>query len=268
MLADVRMMEFFVRNLSSVHLASRPMLSQKPWRPEAVLLLGAGMLVIVSLTTISASLLQERGGAPQFVAFVVSTLVGQCLATVLVHFFLRYHRMKWSEFLGLYRRRVMLLMAVGITAAIMVMPLAWAASYMSSKLITTLHEEPKQQMVVEVLESAKQPGQQIIFALTAIIMAPLIEETMFRGILYPLLKQNGYPRLAMLGTSLLFAAIHMHLATFLPLFLFALVLILLYEWSDSLIVPITAHAAFNAINFALLLMQPMIDRWMAFHDRV
>lgn len=237
------------------------MLSQKPWRPEAVLLLGAGMLVLVSLSTIGASLLQERGGTPQFVAFMISTLAWQCVATVLVHFFLRYHGIGWREFLGLSRRRVLLLMFLGIITAVIVMPLVAAANYVSSELITLLHERPPPQQAVEVLVETKKPDQQIIFALTAIIMAPVIEETMFRGILYPLLKQNGYPRLAMLGTSLLFAAIHMNLGIFFPLFLFALVLILLYEMTDSLIVPITAHAAFNAINFLLLVRQHEIQQW-------
>jgi uncharacterized protein len=244
-------------------------ISEKPWRPEAVLMLGAGILMVVSLSTIGASLLQEKNAAPRFVAFVVSTLVGQCLAGVLVHFFLRYHRMKWSEFLGIYRRRVAILMLLGVVTAVVVAPLAWGATYLSAKVITTLHEEPKQQTVVEVFETAKQPGQRMVFALTAIIMAPLIEEAMFRGILYPLLKQNGYPRLALWGTSLLFAAIHIHLPTFLPLFVFAVALVALYELTDSMIAPITAHATFNGINFLLLVKQAEIQRWLdTLRDRV
>ena len=238
------------------------MISERPWRPEAVLMLGAGMLVIISLTSIGAALLQDRDATPRFVAFVVGTLFGQCLAAVQVHFFLRYHGMSWSEFLGLHRRRVILMVLLGIATAVIVTPLGWAATYVSGKAITRLYEEPKQQKVVEVLESAQEPAQRIIFALTAIIMAPLIEETMFRGILYPLLKQQGYRRLALWGTSLLFAAIHTNLLTFLPLFLFAVVLVALYEWTDTMIAPITAHAAFNAINFTLLLNLDQISRWL------
>jgi hypothetical protein len=231
------------------------MVSQKPWRPEAVLLLGAGMLVIVSLASISAALLQDQGSSPRFVAFVLGTLIAQCFAMAQVHFFLRYHGMTWGEFFGLRQRRVALLMVLGVATAVIVTPLGWAASYVSSKVIMIWQEEPKQQTVVEVLEGATDTGQRIVFALTAIVMAPLIEETMFRGILYPLLKQQGYPRLALWGTSLLFAAIHMNLLTFLPLFVFAMALVALYELTDAMIAPITAHATFNGINFLLLVNQ-------------
>jgi membrane protease YdiL (CAAX protease family) len=240
-------------------------ISEKPWRPEAVTMLLAGFLVIGSLGTIGASLLQGKDTPPRFVAFVVSTLLGQGLACVLVHFFLRYHRMKWREFLGIYQRRVVMLMLLGILTAVIVMPMGWFAAKLSSDIITRLYEQPKQQIVVEVLESATDPGQRIVFALAAIVMAPLIEETIFRGILYPFLKQQGYRRLAFWGTCLLFAAIHMDLARFLPLLLLAIVLTALYEWTDAMIAPITAHAAFNAINFILLLNHSKIERWLDPH---
>jgi membrane protease YdiL (CAAX protease family) len=240
-------------------------ISEKPWRAEAVLMLGAGMLVIVSLSSIGASLVQERTSAPRFVGFVLSTLVGQCLAAVLVHFFLRYHGMRWKEFLGINRRRVPLSMLIGILAAVIVMPVGWATAELSARIITRLHQQPKQQVVVEVLESATDPGQRAVFALAAIVMAPLIEETMFRGILYPFLKQQGYRRLAFWGTSLLFAAIHMDLPRFLPLFVLALALTALYEWTDAMITPIAAHATFNAINFIFLLNQSRIERWLYPH---
>lgn len=237
-------------------------ISQKPWRPEAVLMLGAGMLLLVSLSSLGAVLLQENTAAPRFVGFMVGTLFGQCLAAVQVHLFLRYHRMSWSEFLGLRRRRALWMVLLGMATAVIVTPFGWAASVVSSKAIMRLYEEPQQQMAVEVLQSTKDMGQRIVFALTAIVMAPLIEETLFRGILYPLVKQQGYPRLALWGTSLLFAAIHANLLTFLPLFLFALALVALYEWTDAMIAPITAHAAFNAINFLLLINQDQIQAWV------
>jgi membrane protease YdiL (CAAX protease family) len=244
-------------------------ISEKPWRAEAVLMLGAGILVIVSLSSIGAALLQDKSTTPRFVAFVLSTLLGQCLAAVLVHFFLRYHGMKWRDFLGIHGRRVAMLILLGLLTAVIVMPVGWVTAELSSKVITRLHEQPKPQIVVEVLESATDPRQRAVFALAAIIMAPLIEETMFRGILYPFLKQQGYRRLAFWGTSLLFAAIHMDLARFLPLFIFALALTALYELTDAMIAPITAHAAFNTINFVLLLNQSQIERWLqTLRDRV
>jgi len=77
---------------------------------------------------------------------------------------------------------------------------------------------------------------------------------MFRGILYPVIKQAGYPRLAWWGTALLFALVHLNLVTFVPLLVLALLLTELYERTGNLLAPITAHLLFNALNFAALLV--------------
>jgi len=54
------------------------------------------------------------------------------------------------------------------------------------------------------------------------------------------------------GTSLIFAATHANLMTFIPLVLLSLALIWLYEQTDNLLAPILAHSLFNAVNFFFL----------------
>jgi hypothetical protein len=77
---------------------------------------------------------------------------------------------------------------------------------------------------------------------------------LFRGILYPAIKQAGFPRIALWSTVLLFAAVHLNAVTFLPLAVLALILTALYERTDNLLAPITAHALFNALNFVALFL--------------
>jgi membrane protease YdiL (CAAX protease family) len=91
-------------------------------------------------------------------------------------------------------------------------------------------------------------------AVAAVLLAPLAEEVLFRGILYPAIKQAGHPRLALWGTALLFAAVHLNVATFVPLTVLALVLTALYEWTNNLLAPIAAHVLFNAFNVVLLVV--------------
>jgi len=63
------------------------------------------------------------------------------------------------------------------------------------------------------------------------------------------------------GTAVIFAAIHMNVATFLPLACLALALALLYERTNNLLASITAHALFNGFNFTLLyLFQEQLDK--------
>ena len=87
------------------------------------------------------------------------------------------------------------------------------------------------------------------------MIAPVAEEFIFRGMLFPFIRQLGYPKLAWFGVSFLFALIHTNVPTFVPLFVLALALTWLYERTDNLLAPITAHALFNAANYIVLLWQ-------------
>ena len=87
----------------------------------------------------------------------------------------------------------------------------------------------------------------------SVAVAPIVEEILFRGILYPAIKQIGHPRLAAIGTALLFALFHVNLLAFASLTVVALGLIALYEFTDNLLAPITAHAVFNASNLVMLI---------------
>jgi len=99
-------------------------------------------------------------------------------------------------------------------------------------------------------------GNEAGAGLLAIVVAPFVEELVFRGLIYPTLKQNGFPGLALWGTSILFAAIHSNLMILLPLTFLAVVLTLLYETTDNLLAPIAAHSLFNFVNFFWFIAQP------------
>jgi membrane protease YdiL (CAAX protease family) len=88
-----------------------------------------------------------------------------------------------------------------------------------------------------------------VFALT---VAPVVEEIYFRGLAYPALKQRLGPDRALLIVSAVFALVHPHLPSLLPLFGLALGLGVAYEISGSLLAPITVHVLFNAVSIGLL----------------
>jgi hypothetical protein len=102
---------------------------------------------------------------------------------------------------------------------------------------------------------AKSWWTTVYLGVFAVVLAPVAEEFIFRGMLFPFVKQLGFPKLAWFGVSFLFALIHLNAPTFVPLFALALSLTWLYEKTDNLLAPITAHALFNAANLVLLLWQ-------------
>ncbi len=113
--------------------------------------------------------------------------------------------------------------------------------------------EMGQQDVVEFLRTSELMRDRMAVLVMAVVVAPVAEEMIFRGYLYPVAKRYFGPFIAMVGTSLLFALLHGHAASIPALFTLAMCLGLSYEKSGSLLVPMIMHAVFNAISVAAIL---------------
>jgi membrane protease YdiL (CAAX protease family) len=246
--------------VAMICLVAALVLISKPWRLETF----ARRMVVLVICAYSGLFLgmwvQRLSGVTGAEVSIwrmsLSTLSFQGAALVLVARFLREHQTSWAEGFGfLHQRRQAVLL--GLLAAVIILPLGWGLQQASALVMTHLPHfkmEPQEQLPVHALRVSMSWGGRLAFGAVAVLLAPVAEEVLFRGILYPAIKQAGHPRLALWGTALLFAAIHMNLVTFLPLALLALALTALYEWTNNLLAPITAHVLFNALNFATLLV--------------
>jgi len=231
--------------------------SHKPWSFEAaarlavhiVLTLLFGMLLASVIDQAKFVRLSESGR--DFAQLVVMTVFFQCSILFWVSRFLRDHGLTWRQtfFAGQPRRAA----AIGAVAAVVTTPaLMWILALLND-IASHLHLNPQAQELVQTLASHSTPvGTRVFVGVTSIALAPIAEETVFRGIMYPTLKQLGYPRLALWSTSLLFAASHFNLIAFLPLAILSIVLIWLYEATDNLAAPILTHCLFNTVNFILI----------------
>ena len=237
------------------------MLSEKPWKPEAVLKLGAmiclsllaGMIVVAGMGQIFPHLARRQ---QEFYAFVTGALCFQGAALVWIGLFVRDHGVGWCEAFGFSTGNWKRILGLGGLAMLVVLPGTFLLGQVSEAALTMMGMKPELQAAVKLLQNKPSVGQFVVYGFGAILLAPVAEEAMFRGIFYPTLKQSGYPRLAMWATSLLFASTHMNLLAFVPLTFLAVVLTLLYEKTGNLVVPILTHVLFNAVNFALLVLQP------------
>jgi membrane protease YdiL (CAAX protease family) len=96
---------------------------------------------------------------------------------------------------------------------------------------------------------------------SAVVRAPLLEESAFRGILYRFQRDAGrrLPRVAgiaaaSLGTSILFAIYHDYgFHAFPSIALFGVAACALREWRGSLVAPIALHSGYNAYLTGLAL---------------
>lgn len=105
---------------------------------------------------------------------------------------------------------------------------------------------------IEILKSSGGIYYKIMLGLGAVVIAPVAEETIFRGFLYGVTKRFSDRWFAAILTSLLFACVHSHVGSAVPLFTLAMGFSIAYEITGCLLVPIAMHALFNAFNLALL----------------
>ena len=92
----------------------------------------------------------------------------------------------------------------------------------------------------------------------AVIGAPIAEEIIFRGYLYPVAKKYTSQWFAVLFTGVLFGVVHMNLMGFPQLALIGILLAILYEITGSLWVPIFCHMAFNGMSMSLMLLSKFV----------
>ena len=119
-------------------------------------------------------------------------------------------------------------------------------------ILWRMGHKPELQDIVNLLaEGLPWPTLAGMFILIVVI-APLFEESLFRGIILPLLARRLGIAPAIALASFLFAVAHLHQDSFLQLFALATVLSLAYVATGSLLVPIVMHAIFNSVSLLLL----------------
>ena len=182
---------------------------------------------------------------------LIAVLAFQGAALVLVHFFLREHHLSWAEGFGLKNNPGQALL-LGACIGLCSLPVIWTLQAISAALLERLSFHPQEQETVSLLRAADAWSSRILMGIATILIAPVAEEIIFRGILYPAVKRAGYPRVALWGTSILFGLIHVNLGTFVPLTFLAILLVYLYEYTGNLLACITVHCVFNAANFVAL----------------
>jgi membrane protease YdiL (CAAX protease family) len=237
------------------------MLTAKSWTPESVLRLLAGVFaslgVVGILGHLSALFLTglEKTTRELLLSFL-GTIVLQIVSFILVHFFVKQNQSSWGEAFGFRGARWGRSLGLGALATVLAFPVSLGLMWVSQQVLDLLSIEPVSQRAVEILQTTPHLWQKVLLGFMALAMAPVWEELLFRGILYPSLLQAGFPRLALWGTSLVFGVSHFNLATFLPLSAFGVLLCLLYRNTGNLAAPMVTHCLFNTANFVWGLLEP------------
>lgn len=237
------------------------MLSVKPWRADAVFFFVVAQVAFVLLGGVLMGLLQKIGvagfkGDNDFGTILIGTMTFQGATWFLMFIFFRRHDVRLAEGLGLRNRNLLRSLALAAVVTLFALLIGYCLQGVSVKLMEKVGWTPKDEEAVMLVTNASSRASAIYLGFFAVVLAPVAEEFIFRGMLFPFIKQLGFPKTAWIGVSLLFALVHLAPADFVPLFVLALALTWLYEKTDTLLAPIFAHALFNAVGLALIDLSP------------
>lgn len=152
-----------------------------------------------------------------------------------------------------------LALGFGLVAGIIALFTAYGVNIVLALITGT--EEPVEQ---QLLQDALGGGVTLLLAgVIAVIVAPIVEEVVFRGVLFRALADRIGLWVGAIISSALFALIHIEVVTSQPialggLFAVGLALALAFHYTGNLLVPVIGHAVFNAASLSLALA---VDRF-------
>jgi membrane protease YdiL (CAAX protease family) len=152
--------------------------------------------------------------------------------------------------MGLHGDRLLRNVLLGVGTYFFVIPLVAGIMALSLRAFRpTPHE------IEKIIRHSPTLGYFVAASLCAVVIAPLQEELLFRGILLPWLRRKLAARPAIALSALIFSALHSDAwPAPIPLFVLALFLGYLAHHTNSLVAPIALHATFNAISMLILML--------------
>ncbi len=185
---------------------------------------------------------------------VAGTAVVHLCALALVAFLVRSHQSTWREAFGLFAPGWPRAWAASVAMTIPATLAAWALLQGSAWMLEQFGMPSRSQAAVEAVRNAEQLWERALLFTFAVISAPIVEELVFRGVLWPFLRDRGLRISGSLGVAGLFGIIHGSLPALASLVLLGLFWVWLYERTGDLTTTMLSHSLFNLTNFVWLLM--------------
>jgi CAAX protease family protein len=228
----------------------------KPWGMDD-LLFAIGALVVAWIVTEGAILggfklahVDQENAIPWL---LLADMLLRIISLFCFVVFFRRRGTDWQQAVGLRRKPPLQAIAFGAIFFLAIIPPLAVVFPVSAKICHLFGIKDSPQDVADLLANSDSMFVVISIVAFAVAIAPVFEEFFFRGFAYPALKQRWGTWRALVIVSAAFAAIHLHAPSLGPLFALAIGLGLSYEFTGSLLAPITVHALFNATNVGMLL---------------
>ena len=187
--------------------------------------------------------------APVFMDVVFQGIFSFVLVSFIVIRYAARKNLKYLAFTPITLKRVLLYPLAALGIAYLVLIFTSPIGMMVEELTRA---NPQQEVVQQIKEHGKSEiGPALIFL--AVIIAPISEEIIFRGYLFPAISFFTSKWFGGITTAVFFGAIHNNFSSFFPLAIFGGILAYLYYRTQSILPCIMAHFFFNALNITAIL---------------
>jgi membrane protease YdiL (CAAX protease family) len=248
------------------HFARKPIrwteqvarLKARPWSAEQGALLLLVLMALYFVSTAMQPLINKWYGVGEgeqaTARIVIQSISFHMIGLGVVVLFLLRRRVTWRDAFGVEPREILRNIGTGATFYLAVLPFLVFYTFLYQAILRGMGHEVVMQEVALVVAGEQSFWMRMYLAGLAVVLAPLFEEILFRGIGLPLIARRWGVAPAVVIVSLLFAAIHFHLPSMMPLFVIAVAFSLAYIHTGSIVVPIVMHGLFNGVNVAVLMI--------------
>jgi len=232
-------------------------LEWRPWSWSSAVWIVLPLLFIqflfVMLFLLFGRMFDTDLGESERILIILQSLFFHWTGFALIAWSLHRRALTWSTAFGLKTADFFRDACWGIVILVGVMPLILGYNIVAQMVMEWIGIAPDVQDVTRIISESSSLTTKVYFALLALVVAPVVEELIFRGILLPALTRIAGVKVAIMVVSVLFAAVHGHWPSFVPLFMLSVALCLAYIYRGSLITSIAMHSAFNSLTIAVIL---------------
>lgn len=196
---------------------------------------------------------EELSDAASAAGLFFSAVILIFLSLMLVGYLTIYRGLNPAEMFGLRQMSMARALGVSVGAVLLVVLSMGVILYIATSLgLGWKDVDNSPQDTVKIFKNSGNIMSKVLLGVLAVVVAPLSEEIFFRGFLYGVVKRFTDRWFAAVFSALVFAAVHQHVGSLVPLFLLAIGFALAYERTGCLLVPVFMHALFNAGNLVAL----------------
>ncbi|MDB6146898.1 MAG: amino terminal protease self-immunity [Spartobacteria bacterium] len=212
--------------------------------PEAII-----AAFLMSLLLLNVAMAASAPAAELNTRDLVANLVVTVMVVLILVGFLTLRGFHLDALAGFSKLGIVRAIGTGALLLLAAYPLIVFADLMTRHFIGN---GSARQNIVELFNGSHTMPQRVMIIVLAVAVAPVAEEFVFRFFLYGVLRRYLGRFVGLVVNALLFAAVHQHLPSFGPLFVLGACFTLAYEWSGSLLVPMTMHSLFNSLSLLFL----------------